>query len=321
MKSKEFIVGLFGAVVLVLLYFGFNYLKGIDFFSSVKRYYAIYDNVDQLAVSNPVLVNGYAVGRVSKIRILQNKQNRVLVELEIDSDIVLSDSTMATLDSDFLGSKSILLNIGKSPRLLKEKDTLRSEIAKGMLAVLSETATPVADNVQTTLRKLNVIIDNLAKNSQQLDAIFAKLQTTPDLLNTTLTNSNQRITELTGSFKSVAENLNQTLTDLKPTISNFKTLSDSLNQLKLNQTITKTQQTLTALNQTLAKLNKGDNTMSKLMTEDTLYINLNKLLLSLDTLAKNFNDNPGHFLAPLGKKKSRIDKDRKKALEERLNKK
>lgn len=321
MKNKEFKVGLFSAVALVMLYFGFNYLKGIDFFSSVKKYYAIYDNVDQLAVSNPVLVNGYAVGRVSRIKILQNKQNRVLVELEIDTDIVVNDSTKAILDSDFLGSKSILLNIGSSTKVLKEKDTLRSEVAKGMLAVLSETATPVADNVQTTLRKLNVIIDNLAKNSQQLDAIFAKLQKTPDILNATLTNTNGRIDELSVSFKSVADNLNRTLVDLRPTISNFKTLSDSLSKMKLNETMIKTQQTLTSLNQTLTKLNKGDNTMSKLMTEDTLYVNLNKLLLSLDTLAKNFNDNPGHFLAPLGKKKSVIDRDRQKALEERLKKK
>ena len=320
MKNKEFKVGLFSAIALVMLYFGFNYLKGIDFFSSVKKYYAVYDNVDQLAVSNPVLVNGYAVGRVSRIKILQNKQNRVLVELEIDADITINDSTKAILDSDFLGSKSILLKIGESKVVLKEKDTLRAEVAKGMLDVLSETATPVADNVQTTLRKLNVIIDNLAKNSEQLDVIFSKLKTTPDLLNQTLVNGNAKMDELTVSFKSVSDNINRTLTDLRPTLNNFKTLSDSLNKVKLGETMQKTQQTLTSLNQTLTKLNKGDNTMSKLLTEDSLYVNLNKLLMSLDTLAKNFNDNPEHFLAPLGKKKSRIDRDRKKALEERLKK-
>jgi phospholipid/cholesterol/gamma-HCH transport system substrate-binding protein len=31
-KNKEFKVGLFATVALVLLYFGFNFLKGIDFF-------------------------------------------------------------------------------------------------------------------------------------------------------------------------------------------------------------------------------------------------------------------------------------------------
>jgi phospholipid/cholesterol/gamma-HCH transport system substrate-binding protein len=85
----------------------------------------------------------------------------------------------------------------------------------------------------------------------------------------------------------------------------------------LNHTLSKAQQTLTSLNQTLAQLKKGDNTASKLMTEDSLYNNLNKLLLSLDSLAINFNSNPNHFLAPLGKNKKKIDRDRKKQVEER----
>jgi phospholipid/cholesterol/gamma-HCH transport system substrate-binding protein len=108
-KNKEFKVGLFVAASIVLLYFGFNFLKGIDFFSTTNKYYVIYDNIDQLAVSNPVLINGFAVGRVNHIRIMQNKQNRVLVELMIDSEILLGDSTQAILNSDFLGGKSILL--------------------------------------------------------------------------------------------------------------------------------------------------------------------------------------------------------------------
>ena len=77
------------------------------------------------------------------------------------------------------------------------------------------------------------------------------------------------------------------------------------------------QESLTKLNQTLATLNSGKNTASKLMTEDTLYVNLNNLLRNLDSLANHFNENPRHFMAPLGKSKKKIEKDleqqRKKA--------
>ncbi len=317
MKTKEFKVGLFIAIGIVLLYFGFNYLKGIDFFSSTKKYYAIYDNIDQLAISNPVLVNGYPVGRVSHIGIMQKRNNKVLVEMEIASDIILTDSTKAILTSELLGGKTVLLSILQSKRNLKPGDTLRTEVAKGMFDMISETATPVATDLQTTLRKFNGIIDNLSKNSQQLEVIFSKLQTTPDLLNKTLVTANGRIDDISGSFKTVADNLNNTLHDLRPTLQNFKTISDSLKMLRLNQTLTKIQQSITSLNQTLARLNKGDNTMSKLMTEDTLYVNLNKLLKSFDSLAVHFNTNPKHFLAPLGKSKKRIDRDRRKQEEEK----
>lgn len=321
MRNKEFKVGLFIASGLVLLYLGFNYLKGIDFFSSTTRYYVIYDNIDQLAVSNPVLINGFAVGRVSKIKILQNRQNKILVELDIDPDVQLGDSSKAILNSDFLGGKSILLSIGKITTPLKPNDTLKAEVAKGVLDMISETATPVADNLQTTLRKFNTIIDNLTKNAEQLEIIFAKFQKTPDLVNQSLTNMNGRISELSLSYKEVATNLNSSLTALQPTLANFKVMSDSLKQLELNRTVAQTQQTLQKLNETLSKLNKGDNTASKLLTEDSLYVNLNKLILRLDTLADHFNENPKHFLAPLGKSSKKIAKDKKKEEEKKAEQK
>lgn len=317
MKNKEVKVGLFVALSLVVLYYGFNFLKGIDFFSSTNKYYVVYDNVDQLAVSNPVLINGFAVGRVSRIAIMQTKQNKVLVELMIDEDIRLGDSTKAILNSDFLGSKSILLSIGKVTKPLEPKDTLIAEVAKGMLDVLSETATPVADNVQTTLRKFNTILDNLTKNSQQLDAIFAEFQKTPSKVNGTIDNANQTMDELSTSIKQVTDNLNGTLTDLRPTLVNFKQFSDSLKNLEINSTLEEAKATIKKLNASLDKLSSGNSTMGRLLTEDSLYVNLNKVLMNLDTLSSNFNSNPKHFLAPLGKSKRKIDRDRKKEEEER----
>lgn len=317
MKNKEFKVGLFMAAAIVMLYFGFYFLKGIDFFSSSTKYYAIYDNVDQLAASNPVLVNGYAVGRVSHIRIMPERNNKVLVELDIDSDVQLGDSTRAILSSDFLGGKSILLNIGRVTTPLKAKDTIHAEVAKGMIDVFTESAEPVADNLQTTIRKLNTILDNFSKNAEDLNVIFAKLKSTPDLLNQTLATSNAKVEELTTSFKGTSEQLNQTLADLRPTLKNFQVLSDSLKQMELNQTIAKTQKTLDQLNETLAKLSKGDNTASKLLTDDSLYVNLNKTLMSIDSLATHFNNNPKHFMAPLGKSKRKIERDRKREEESR----
>jgi len=313
--NKEVKVGLFATITLVMLYLGFNYLKGIDFLSATNNYYAIYDNVDQLSVSNPVLVNGYAVGRVSNIKIVQGKENKVLVEIEIDSDIILGDSATAILNSDFLGSKSILLNIGNKLRPHMPGDTILAEAARGIFDVFTETAEPVANNVQTTLRKLNTVLDNLASNSARLDTLFMKLTYTPGLVNRTLITTDEKMKELSSSFKLTSDNLSIALSDLRPVIGNFKTFSDTLKQMELNKTVAKTQQTLDNLNGILSKLNNGDNTVNKLLKDDSLYVNLNNLLLNIDTLAVHFNNNPKHFLAPLGKSKKRIEKDRKKAAE------
>lgn len=317
MKNKEFKVGLFMALAMVLLYYGFYYLKGIDFFSTTNKFYTIYDNVDKLAISNPVLVNGYAVGRVSDISIIQGKENKVLVELDINSSIIVGDSAKAILDSDFLGNKSILLNVGDPTKPHNPGDTILSEAARGIFDVFTETAEPVADNVQTTLRKLNTVLDNLAINSQRLDTTFIRLEYTRYLVNKALIRSDSTMQSFSKSFHDVSANLNSALRDLKPTLANFRVLSDSLKRLELNKTMKKTEETLTSLNETLAKLKQSDNTMGKLLTEDSLYVNLNRLLQDLDTLANHFNSEPKHFLAPLGKSKKKIEKDIRKEQEQK----
>lgn len=318
--SKEVKVGLFMVTAIVLLYLGFNFLKGIDFFSSTTKYYVVYKNVDNLTESNQIYLNGYAVGRVRKIHIQQSR-NRVVVEMNIDSEIILNDSTEAVLNGELLGGRFIQLVVGKSKNRLHARDTLRSDVAKGLMDLITENAQPVAANLQTTLQKLNVILDGLAKNTKQLDTMFTRLKATPVLINKTLLAAKDNIDGLGTSFKSVAKNMDDRVSELKPTLSNLNTLSDSLKMLKLNGTLKNMQVTLGKLNETLSKLNKGDNTMSKLLTEDTLYVNLNKMLVSFDSLAKHINHNPKHFLGPLGQSHKKIEKELQEQKEQEKKKK
>jgi len=317
--SKEFKVGLFMVVGITLLYFGFNFLKGTDFLTATRKYYTIFVNVDKLTESNQVYLNGYAVGRVSDV-IIQQAKNRVVVELTIDSDIIITQSSVAMLNGELLGGRFIQLKVGKEGDRLKPKDTIQSEVAKGLMDVLAENAEPVSSSMQTTLRKLNVTLESFSQNSKRLDTLLAGLQTTPKILNRTLSSTTTNIDELSKNFKDVASNLNGALTELKPTLENFRSLSDSLKMLELNSTVAKAQQSLNKLNTTLSQLNSGNNTASKLLTEDTLYVNLNTLLQSLDSLAGHLNANPRHFMAPLGKSHKRIQRDLERQREEEKKK-
>ncbi len=299
-------------LVLALLYYGFYFLKGTDFFSSASKYYTIYDNVDQLAVSNPVLVSGYAIGRVSDILILTGNSHRVLVEMEIESGIKLGDSTVAILNSDFLGNKSILLKIGQFRVQFEPGDTIRSEVAKGLTDILTETAQPVANNLESTIRKFNDILDRLAENTDDINSMIAGLKQTPAKLNRTIDKAGTTMDEISTNLKGVSEKLTETLERTRPLLANLNTITDSLKRVQLNETLLKTQAALTNLNETLSKFKSGDNTVSRLMTEDSLYVNLNKLLVSLDSLTTHLNQNPKHFMAPLGKSRKRIEKDLKK---------
>lgn len=309
--SKEVKVGLFMIGSIVLLYLGFNFLKGIDFFSSDKKYFAIFKNIDGLTESNQILLNGAPIGRVSEI-IIQQSKDRVVVELSIDSEIIVTKSSVAILNGDLLGGRFLQLQVGKPDEKLQPKDTIQSNIAKGLVDVISENAAPVASNLQTTLAKMNGVLDSLSITANLVNKMLTNFQSTPRTLNNTLTSVKGNLDELSGTYRNVGENLNKTLADIKPTLDNFKTLSDSLKMMQLNHTVNKAQEAIANLNQTLSKLNKGDNTASKLLTDDSLYVNLNNLLQNMDSLANHFNENPDHFMAPLGKSKKQIQKEREK---------
>jgi phospholipid/cholesterol/gamma-HCH transport system substrate-binding protein len=310
-RSKELKVGLFAALALVLLYFGFDFLKGRDFFDTTSKYYTIYDNVDELTKSSPVLVNGLAVGRVSNIRIMQERQNKVLVELEIDSEIRLGDSTRAILNSDFLGTKKIVLDIGKVDVALEPRDTVEGELPQSLIDVITRSAEPVAADLQTTLRKLNTVLDNLANNSQGLDSIIHNFQRTPLMLNNTIARSSANVDSLTLALRGSTRRLNETMDALRPTLRNMQVFSDSLKQIEMNKTLLKTQKAITDFSAIVAQLKKGDNTASKLLTEDSLYVNLNKLLVSVDSLARHFDSSPRDFFKPFGKSSKKLEKERR----------
>lgn len=56
--KKEFKIGLAAIASLIILFFGINYLKGINLFKSESYYHVDYTEVNGLALSSPVYANG-----------------------------------------------------------------------------------------------------------------------------------------------------------------------------------------------------------------------------------------------------------------------
>jgi len=60
--NNETKIGVMAIVGVVLLVFGFNFLKGKSLFKKESYIYAVYQDVQLLAKSNPVLINGIRTG-------------------------------------------------------------------------------------------------------------------------------------------------------------------------------------------------------------------------------------------------------------------
>ncbi|CAN5318588.1 MlaD family protein [soil metagenome] len=295
--SKEVKVGILAVIALTILYIGLNFLKGIDFFRPNNTYYAIYDDIDGLTVSNPVLINGLRVGMVGSIRILQNLDNRILVAIQVDDDINLGDSTVALLiNSDLLGSKAINLEVGRIRKPRQEGDTLISRIDRGITDVIRDTAMPVVENINVSVTEVNRLLSTLSENRNKMDNIFESFERTSRNIETMSVENRENLNKITSNLQQLSEALNNPETGIKPLIANMNQFADSLNNLELKQTVDRANSAMENLSSIMETINKGEGTMGKFVKDDSLYNNLNKSIQDLDRLLIDFRENPKRYV-------------------------
>lgn len=138
-QKKELMIGLTVLITLLILFFGIDYLKGVNVFKAANYYYASYTNVAGLAQSAPVTVNGYKVGLVREINYEYDNPGHIKVELSLDRKLKVPVGTEAVLVTDMLGTSSIELRMGKDTRMHQVGDKLTCVNSSGLM-----------DNVTTT---------------------------------------------------------------------------------------------------------------------------------------------------------------------------
>jgi phospholipid/cholesterol/gamma-HCH transport system substrate-binding protein len=294
--SKEVKVALLAVISLVVLYFGFNFLKGSDLFSSSNQYYAVYDNVDGLVVSNPVMLNGLSVGRVKDITILQARGNQLLVTIDIDRDIRLTKTSVASLaDGGLLGGK--LINLGIQPGApLEDEDTLRSEKVVGLSTLLQQKASPVLDNADSLMRNLNIVTSKFKETGTILNQLLGTVDRTGLTLQATVNENRKAIAAMLTNLNTLSSSLIETEKELKPLLGKANTFADSLQALRLNETVNQANLTVARLQGLLQNLESGQGTMGKLLKDEKMYANLNQTLVDLDKLLVDFRQQPKRYV-------------------------
>ncbi|WP_436517533.1 MlaD family protein [Ekhidna sp. To15] len=296
--SKEFKIGLITIISGALLYYGFNFLRGSDLFSPSNRFYATYTNVSGLNVSNPVYFNGLPVGRVSGFKLVQEK-GYIVVSFDIDEGLMIGKDASATLANDGLfGGKAIVLNVGKAQDLAQPGDTLASDMDGDMLSQFE----PVADNLNTTITKLNELLDELNRTD---------IRGTVDTLKYAIGSITHKVNSLEvervlNSTDSLINSVKDRSDQLEGLISSSKMLMDSLNEVPVAATLEKVNESLEHVNQLLLAVQSEEGTVGKLLNNDSIYNNLNKLLVDMDELIIHFNNYPKDFMGPLGRKNKKL---------------
>lgn len=291
--SKEIKVSLVAILAIAILVWGFNYLKGTNLFVKSNSVYAVYPKVPGLAVSAPIIINGVQSGIVDAVYFHPDKSSRVIVRLNITEDNLLipKDSRADLISIDFLGSKAIGLKLGESSEGIQAGDTLESYSDPSLLDDVSEQILPIKEKAENLMLSLDTAVIGLNKTLENLNGVFSDR----NKKNLTVAIANLKTT--VESFDALAKNMNSTMnTSVKPTLKTYKNLGDSLAALDIATTLKKAQTTLDNLSATLDKVNKGEGTLGQLMTNDSLYNNLESVSKDMDLLMIDMRENPKRYV-------------------------
>jgi phospholipid/cholesterol/gamma-HCH transport system substrate-binding protein len=295
--SKEAKVGIMSLAAMLMLYFGFNILKGSDIFSKNYTYFAKYSDIDGLTVSNPVLLNGLTVGNVKSIQLMQNEGNSLVVTLEIRKNVNLRSGTKASLaDGGLLGGKVIHLNIPVEGNILGEGDTLVSVQTAGIASLLQQKALPVVTHADSLVLNLTAVAVGFKETGEILNNVLRNYNQTGTNINQLISSNEKKIGTLLDNMSTLSASLVATEKELKPLLANANNLVDTLNNLQLKQTLQLAQDGLGDFRKLMADLENGSGSAGKLLKDEELYNNLNYTLISLNQLLANFREHPRRYV-------------------------
>jgi phospholipid/cholesterol/gamma-HCH transport system substrate-binding protein len=300
--SNETKIGALTAVSITLLVLGFNFLKGKTFFGKSHNLFAKYTNVQGLANSNPVMINGLQVGTVYSITTDKNMKE-ILVNMNLTKDVNIPVNSVATIKANPLGTTAIDIKLGDGATYLPKNGTITTEASAGILDAAIQEIRPVLGQVKNAVKSLdsvltNVnsvvdpnaknnirgILENLNKTTVGLVASSASLQTLLNTQSGALAKSLNNVSSFTGNLAGNNDKLTAVMTNLDKTTSN-------LSKLELEKTLNTLNGTIAELQATIGKLNSTNGTAGLLLNDPKLYNNLtasaNKVNLLLDDLKTN----------------------------------
>lgn len=286
--AREIKVGVLAVVCIFLLFFGFNFLKGVNIFSSMYSFHGVYDNIHGLEEQAPVLIRGYKVGQVDKIHYDFTKDSAFIVDVSINRDIDLPRGTQMALVADgLLGSMAIELQLPAtySDNLCKSGETLPTTYIPGLV-----------ENLQVNLlASLENTIDGVDSLVNQLNGQLANDHLANTLAN--VDNISSDLTTVSHDLKGLMRNqVPQIVSNADTAVHSIKLIAADINRADISGTVARVDSAVAQVNTTLADINSDNGTLGLLLHDKSLYMNINATVVSADSLLTDLKANPKRYV-------------------------
>ena len=280
---------------IALLIFGYYFLKGNNLLDGSRTFYAVYDDVEGLARSSKVTINGLQVGKVTDIQSIDSRGN-LAITFTVENDFEFSKNSIARIyGGGIIGGKSLaIVPTYEQGQMAKDGDTLKSEIEEGLLELVNDRLTPLQKKIENVIVSVdslvngfNEILDpntrqNLRNSFASLDRTMASLENTSGTLNGILTDNKPK--------------LDRTFTNLDEMSYNFNSFSDSLAEVNLAGIVNDFEEIAADLKNVAAKANSTDGTVGKLLNDPKVYDNLDRATKQLEQLLQDVKLNPKRYV-------------------------
>lgn len=300
-SKKNVLIGLTVVVSICILYWGIEYLKGINLLKPANFYYAKFEKVNGLTVASPVTVNGFKVGQVREIT-YDYDTNQISVELSFEKGLKIPDGSTITFSNELLGAAALQLNLGASKTYMEVGSVIPTQMQGGLMDKVGNDMMPalvsILPKVDSIVGSVNQILANpaIAASVTRCDAITRELAASSVQLTELMASLNKAIPGMVHNANGVIANANALTGDLRTTTGNLNTITGNLKELPLDTTLNRINATLANVQRLTAKLNNENSSLGMLLNDKKLYQNATSTVASLDSLLQDVKKHPKKYV-------------------------
>lgn len=286
--TKEIKIALVAIVGILVMYFGINFLKGMNLFSTNNAYYMTFDDIQGLGASTPIYADGYKVGTVDGLEYDYKENGPIKVKVDINKDLRIPQGSKAEIVKDLMGNLQVNLLLANNPRERVEPGGIIPGAVNGGMMDKAANLIPVVEKMlpklDSILTCVNALLADpaLAASLHNVETITSNLTVSTRELNTLMAGLNKQVPGMVKKANGVLDNTNR--------------LTANLASLDVQGTLNKVNQTLESAHQFTEKLNSNQGSLGLLMNDTKLYDNLTSTMSHADSLVIDLKAHPKRYV-------------------------
>lgn len=290
-SRKLILIGISAIAALLILIYGITFLRGNNPLKTYNNYYVEYTDVTGLAVSAPVHACGVKVGQVKTIAYMYDNPGHVEVELDLDSELRLTKGTVATLETDILGTTVVNLQIPLTSDYIAPGSSIEGKQADGMMDEVKKELLPDIVAMMPKIDSLLVSVTRLTSDP----ALAASIKRMDDIT-ANLATMSANLAGATKSLPGVMADAKVSMQNISDLSANLDSLSRELKAMPLQATMANVQGLSANLLELSNQLKQPDSSLGMLVNDPELYNSVNRTVASLDSLITDVKAHPKRYL-------------------------